>query len=66
MHYIFVINGRDDKSFIAQDVERQIAEAGTGLDYEIYRTTGVGDGTRFVRIFCDLHPRVDQQGPPGA
>ncbi len=59
MHYIFVINGRDDKSFIAQDVERQISEAGSSLDYEIYRTTGVGDGTRFVRIYCDLHPRIE-------
>jgi diacylglycerol kinase (ATP) len=59
MHYIFVINGRDDKSFIAQDVEKQIAAAGSDLDYEIYTTTGVGDGTRFVRIYCDLHPRVE-------
>ena len=59
MHYIFVINGRDDKSFITQDVEKQIAEVGSGLDYEIYCTTGVGDGTRFVRIYCDLHPRVE-------
>ena len=59
MHYIFIINGREDKSRIAEDVERQIATAGHRLDYEIYRTTGVGDGTRFVRIYCDLHPRVE-------
>lgn len=59
MHYIFVINGREDKSFISQEIEKQIAEIGFGLDYEIYRTTGVGDGTRFVRIYCDLHPRVE-------
>jgi len=59
MHYIFIINGRKDKDFIAEEVERQIQEVGTSLDYEIYRTTGVGDGTRFVRIYCDLHPRQE-------
>ena len=57
MHYIFIINGRSDKSAIQDDVKRQIQEAGAGLDYEIYSTRGVGDGTRFVRIYCDLHPR---------
>ena len=59
MHYLFIINGRKDKDFIAEEVERQIREVGTTLDYEIYRTTGVGDGTRFVRIYCDLHPRQE-------
>lgn len=59
MYYIFIINGQQEKSFIAEDLERQIAESGQRLDYEIYRTTGVGDGTRFVRIYCDLHPRVE-------
>jgi len=59
MHYIFVINGRPDKAFIVTEIERQIAEIGPGLDYQIYKTTGVGDGTRFVRIYCDLHPNVE-------
>ena len=58
MHYIFIINGREDKAFIAEDVDRQIREFGPGLDYEIYKTRGVGDGTRFVKIFCDLHPNA--------
>ena len=56
MHYIFIINGREDKAFIEEDLTRQIREYGPGLDYEIYKTRGVGDGTRFVRIYCDLHP----------
>ena len=56
MHLIFVINGREDKAFIEEDVNRQIREFGPGLDYEFYRTRGVGDGTRFVKIYCDLHP----------
>ncbi|MBR1539135.1 MAG: ATP-binding protein [Bacteroidales bacterium] len=58
MHYIFVINGRQDKKWVADEVDRQIREAGSGFDYEIYTTTGVGDGTRFVRIYCDLHPHA--------
>ena len=59
MYYIFVVNGREDKAFIAEDLERQMEELGSGLQYEVYRTTGVGDATRFVRIYCDLHPRVE-------
>ena len=58
MHYIFIINGRADKSGIEEDVKRQIGEAGSNLDYEIYRMRGVGDGTRFVKIYCDLHPNA--------
>lgn len=58
MHYIFVINGRADKKWIAAEVDRQIREAGGRLDYETYTTTGTGDATRFVRIYCDLHPHA--------
>ena len=58
MHYIFIINGREDKAAILEDVNRQIQEAGKGLDYESYVTRGIGDGTRFVRIYCDLHPNA--------
>ena len=61
MHYIFVINGREDKRWIADEVDRQIRQAGSGLDYEIYTTSGVGDATRFTRIYCDL----DQVELPG-
>ena len=56
MRYIFVINGREDKAHIVAEVERQIAASGRKSDCDIYRTTGIGDGTRFVRIYCDLHP----------
>ncbi|MCR5710146.1 MAG: ATP-binding protein [Bacteroidales bacterium] len=55
MLYIFIINGRRDMSSMAREIERQISEVGSGLEHEIYRTTGVGDATRFVRIWCDLH-----------
>lgn len=56
MYYIFVINGRKDKQWIRTEIDRQIAALPTRLDHEIYTTRGTGDGTRFVRIYCDLHP----------
>ena len=59
MLYFFIINGRKDKDFVMEEVQRQINEVGVGLEYEIYRTTGIGDGTRFVRVWCDLHPNVE-------
>ena len=59
MRYIFVISGRADKDDIAAEVQRQIDEVGSGLDWQIYRTEGPGDGTRFVHVWCDLHPNVE-------
>ena len=59
MLYIFVINGRADRDSVATEVQRQIDGVGRGLDYQVYRTTGVGDGTRFVHVWCDLHPNVE-------
>lgn len=54
LKYIFVINGREDRrTVIDADLERQLA--GVELNYDVYHTTGVGDGIRFVRIYCDLH-----------
>lgn len=57
MHYIFVINGREDKRSLQFEVERQIA--GLNLSYEFYITTGEGDATRFVNIYCDLNPKKE-------
>lgn len=53
MLYIFVINGREDKSFIKQDIEAQVA--GLQIDYKIYSTVGNGDATRYVRLYCKFH-----------
>lgn len=56
MYYIFVINGRKDyRETIDADLKRQLAE--TDIAYECYYTEGIGDGTRFVRIYCDLHQK---------
>lgn len=54
MYYIFVVNGRSDKAFILSEVRKQIADV--KISHEIYSTTGEGDATRYVRIYCDFHP----------
>lgn len=54
MYYIFVVNGREDKAFIMDDLMPQLKEV--NVEYEIYKTTGEGDATRFVRMYCDFHP----------
>lgn len=54
MYYIFVVNGREDKAFIMDDLMPQLKEV--NIEYEIYVTTGEGDATRFVRMYCDFHP----------
>ena len=54
MYYIFVINGREDYAErVKADLDRQLA--GVEIEHEFYFTEGIGDGTRFVRIYCDLH-----------
>lgn len=57
MHYIFVINGREDKSSIRPEIEKQLA--GLDFHYEIYVTTGIGDATRYVNLICDLYPKIE-------
>jgi len=52
--YIFVVNGRSDKAHILPDLEAQLA--GREVSYSLYVTTGIGDGTRYVRLYCEFHP----------
>ncbi|MCQ2182643.1 MAG: hypothetical protein MJY89_04465 [Bacteroidales bacterium] len=55
MKYIFVINGREDKlPSIREELSRQLP--GIDIEYDVYETQGIGDGIRYVRIYCDLHP----------
>ncbi len=53
MHYIFVINGRQDFAYIEEEIRKQLENV--DIHYTVYLTTGVGDGTRYTRIYCDLH-----------
>ena len=57
MKYIFVINGRDDKACFLEDIQKQIDELCPGAIQ--YRTIGVGDGTRFVRTYCEFHQKEE-------
>lgn len=57
MRYIFICNGREDKSHALDELDRQLAE--TGLVAEKYITTDIGDATRYVNIFCDLNPKEE-------
>lgn len=57
MHYIFILNGRPDKQFIVPEIKRQLE--GEDIEYEFYTTTGEGDATRFVNIYCDLNPKKE-------
>lgn len=54
MHYIFIINGREDYApIIEADLKKQLE--GLDFNHTIYTTTGLGDATRFTRVYCDLH-----------
>ena len=55
MYYIFVVNGRADKGFIMDELQPQLKDV--NIEYEIYKTVGEGDATRFVRIYCDFHQK---------
>lgn len=59
MKYNFVINGREDKIATKDIVCKQLDELKCQIDYSIYVTEGIGDATRHVRIYCDLHPQED-------
>ncbi len=58
MNYIFIVNGRPD---IAERINAALTEQLRDLTipYRTYHTTGVGDGARYVKIYCDLHPKEE-------
>lgn len=57
MKYIFIVNGREDKTFIRDEIQRQIDSLEIPIEYIVYSTVGEGDATRYVSVFCDLHPK---------
>ena len=57
MKYIYIINGRPDKVSQYQELFDQIKEI--PHLHEIYTTMGEGDATRYVRLYCDLHPEEE-------
>lgn len=57
MKYIYIINGRADKAQQYQDLYLQLKE--NPHPHEVYTTLGEGDATRYVRLYCDLHPEEE-------
>lgn len=59
MKYIFVINGRADKAGARSQIEQMLAQEAGDTLYDTYITRGIGDGTRYTHVYCDLHPDED-------
>lgn len=57
MKYIYIINGRADKTPHYKDFYAQLKEIPHA--YVVYTTLGEGDATRYVRLYCDLHPEEE-------
>jgi len=57
MKYIYIINGRADKKPHYQEFFDQLKEI--PHLHEVYTTLGEGDATRYVRLYCDLHPEEE-------
>jgi len=57
MKYIYITNGRADKVPQYQEFYDQLKEV--PHPYEVYTTLGEGDATRYVRLYCDLHPEEE-------
>ena len=57
MKYIYIINGRADKVGQYGGFFEQLKEV--PHTYEVYTTLGEGDATRYVRLYCDLHPEEE-------
>lgn len=57
MKYIYIVNGRADKASQYREFYEQLSEI--PHQHEVYTTMGEGDATRYVRLYCDLHPEED-------
>ena len=57
MKYIYIINGRPDKAQYYSEFYEQLKQE--PHVYEVYTTLGEGDATRYVRLYCDLHPEEE-------
>lgn len=57
MKYIYIINGRADKAPKYKELFEQLKQ--NPHSYDLYTTLGEGDATRYVRVYCDLHPNEE-------
>lgn len=57
MRYIFIQRNRPEYQPLMQELQRQLAELHDDANqYEVYVPKGKGNATRYVHIYCDLHP----------
>lgn len=59
MKYIFIVNGREDKSSIRQGVEAQLAALSNVPDHSIYATRGSGDAQNHVKEYSIANPQEE-------
>ena len=63
MKYRFILNGRKELEDMRKDIFAQLEtikkNSAITYDIETYVTTGMGDATRFVYVYCDLHPNEE-------
>ena len=57
MKYIYIINGRADKASHYSEFFEQLKQI--PHVHDVYTTLGEGDATRYVRLYCDLHPNEE-------
>lgn len=55
MHYVFIVNARQDKAYVLEKVNGMISACTRPLDYEIYLTEHPGSATAFIRNYCNSH-----------
>lgn len=55
MKYIFIANGRPDKSEACQKLSDELKEAGHKSDCSLYITKSPGDATKYVKEHCLAH-----------
>ena len=59
MVYLFIINGREDKAFISDEIRRQISSIQDAPTCEYYITRCEGDATEYVADHAQAHPEAE-------
>lgn len=60
MKYIFIFNPAVGGGTNSDKIKKEIEDCSVKIDYEIYKTKGHRDATRFVKEWCDTHS-VDEE-----
>lgn len=59
MEFIFIVNGREDKKDIRQNIQSQIDALQNVPSYSFHPTSGQGDAHDFVRKHCTENPEAE-------